>query len=443
MYSPIFGLINRNLLAGKRVQRSLSRKCPNHQNIQTSVSLVILSSMSANGSGFSLEIIGEMQIIASVFFFAFSFSMQRQAMLNGMSPITYNVYRYIVSTALLFSMKYIMKFQVRSEDEDSDNDEIINSNPTVRRERELKKTWEMWFYGIVLGVANFGGSILQQVGLVTVTAGKTGFITGMYVVFVPLTEYFVPCMTAQLTIHSWIAALMSMFGLYLLSGCAEQDTCLGGAIKEGEVLVFISMFFWVISIIAADFGSKKLEVVTLQLVDFFVTTLLTIALAVIVAPDLFIWQEVVDNWVLIVVVGITEAVAFTLSTMGQIYSTPSRAALLFSLEAVCCAVFSYFLLGETLSYIEVAGGALMTAAALVSSSTSAAAEETAAVDQRRSRTSSSNAQSIGVGVNSQGEKMEDRSSHGLLSTNAIEEGYRLVSHEKIPKSFGSIEMTTA
>ena len=63
---------------------------------------------------------------------------------------------------------------------------------------------------------------MQQVGLESVSAGKTSFITGMFVVFVPILEYFTPGFGIQLNLQRWIAALVSLAGLYLLSGCAEE-----------------------------------------------------------------------------------------------------------------------------------------------------------------------------------------------------------------------------
>lgn len=283
-------------------------------------------------------------------------------MLNGMDPIVYNVYRYIVSTLVLFAMKYVFKLESKRDDDNIGAESSIFSR-------------NMLFFGVLLGMTNFGGSLFQQMGLVTVTAGKTGFITGMYVVFVPIVEYFLPLFHNSLTVGSWIAALMSLVGLYLLSGCAEQETCFGGAIKEGEVLVFVSMLFWVVSIMASDIGSKKLEVISLQFVDFVVTTILTIVLALLLVPHKFDYNQLVDNWVYVVVVGFSEAFAFTLSTMGQSYSTPSRAALLYSLEAVVCAIFSYFCLSELLTSIEIIGATLMTVAAFVSSSSEITEED--------------------------------------------------------------------
>ncbi len=279
------------------------------------------------------------------------------AMMNGMGPISYNACRYVVSTALLFLYKYFSGAVHHNE---------LTSESTSWNSKSMK---QLLYYGILLGVANFGGSILQQIGLVSVTVGRTGFITGMYVVFVPIVEYLIPCYHTPLEWVASIAAIVSLFGLYLLSGCAEQQVCIGGAVGEGEIMVFVSMLFWVLSILISDTSTKKVDVVLLTATDFSVTTIITIALALYFEPEnwVFPFQTIRDNWVTICIVGFTEASAFLLSMFGQMYTPPTRAALLFSMEAPVSAMFAYFLLGEELTWIELVGALMMLLAAVYSS----------------------------------------------------------------------------
>lgn len=312
------------------------------------------------------KFIGEVQILVSLIFFGISFIYQKAAMINGMSPISYNACRYVVSTALLFLYKSLSGGAVHRDlkvDEGSGWD--------------AKNIKQFLFFGFLLGLANCGGSLLQQIGLVTVTAGKTGFITGMYVVFVPMVEYLIPCYNTSIDLVASIAALASLFGLYLLCGCAEQQTCIGGAIGEGEIMVFISMLFWVVSIIIADISTKKVDVVLLTCVDFSVTTIITVLLALYLEPSNWIYPftTIRENWSSICIVGFTEAVAFLLSMLGQMYTPPTRASLLFSMEAAVCAIFAFFLLGEVLSWIEVFGGLIMMLAAIFSSVSSSVDDE--------------------------------------------------------------------
>jgi drug/metabolite transporter (DMT)-like permease len=233
-------------------------------------------------------------------------------------------------------------------------------------------------FGLLIGVCNFGGSVLQQIGLVTVTAGKTAFITGMYVVFVPLVEFvFIPKYRENFTLFSVVAVLLALVGLYLLSGCVESEVCIGGAIKEGEIIVFISMLCWALSIITTDYAVKNIEVITLTCYQFSITTTLTVICAFFYESESlqYPFTSIVKNWHWILIVGITDAFAFALSTFGQMYTAPSRVAILFSFDAVLCALLGYCLLGEELSWIEVGGAFLMTAATFVSSNVCSAKKQ--------------------------------------------------------------------
>lgn len=324
-------------------------------------------------SNLSNETFGEVLIFASQFFFGISFSCQRVAMVNGMKPLTYNAFRFIISVFVLALYLWLTKTPILEEDPE---DYVIThlrqreELETAKAKKRKETIFQLVYWGCLLGVMSVGGSMLQQIGLVTVTAGKTGFITGMYVIFVPIVEYLFPCFHTTLSCTSIVATFISLAGVYLLSGCAEQETCFGGAIQEGEVIVFISMFFWVGSIVFADLASKQLDGVWLTMIEFSLTAVVTIFAAIYFESEewVFPFVSAQNNWQMIVLVGITEALAFALSTVGQTYSSPTRAALLYSLEAVVCAFCAYLFLGETLTLIECFGGFLMFLAALCTSS---------------------------------------------------------------------------
>ncbi len=319
------------------------------------------------------ELIGELQIISAVLFFGVSFVYQRYAMTHThVGPITYNACRFVISTFLLVVLKpYAQK---------TFHTEIVQKvdESVSELDRNTSALKELWFWGVLCGLSGFGGSILQQIGIVTVTAGKTGFITGMFVIFVPIVEWLTPGFGVSLNYKTWIAALVSLFGLYLLSGCLGSDRCFGGAVGSGEVIVFVSMLCWVFGIMWSDIGSKRVDVISLTTVDFLVVTVLTIVFALVFEPQFFVYPftEIRSCYVPILVVGVTEALAFSLSTLGecdwnmvdaslfdlyvtqfagQMYSSPSRASVLFSMESVSCAVLSYFFLGEQMTYMEIIG----------------------------------------------------------------------------------------
>mmetsp|Transcript_32538 Transcript_32538/g.46948 ORF Transcript_32538/g.46948 Transcript_32538/m.46948 type:complete len:399 (-) Transcript_32538:335-1531(-) len=288
-------------------------------------------------------------------------------------PITYTACRYFMSTVFTFTFKVLTYWSgIRDDDE-----HIVGTFGEVKQ--GVFAAWkDLVFWASLGGVFSVGGAILQQMGLVTVSAGKAAFITGMFVVFVPIFEYFIPGFGHQLTPSSWAMALVSMFGLFLLTGCAEAEVCFGGAIRWGEVMVFISMLFWSASILSTDVASKRVDGVMLTLMEFVFTTIVVAIVAAFVEPQFLTYPflSIRRNGLNICVLGFTEAMGFTLSTLGQRYTDSSRAALLYSLEGTFCSLLGYIFLHETLTYVELLGCALMLSSAVLSSSVFSSSAET-------------------------------------------------------------------
>lgn len=132
----------------------------------------------------SKEFISELQLLGSVVFFGSSLAFQKAAMINGIRPYTYQACRYVISLAVTLVF--------RSEIICSSNMPKMDSDDKVTRGRSV-----LFFYGIIGGLVQFLGCILQQIGLITVSTARGGFITGMYVVFVPVVE--------------WLIALLSIY----------------------------------------------------------------------------------------------------------------------------------------------------------------------------------------------------------------------------------------
>lgn len=303
---------------------------------------------------FSLEHMGEFQLVVAVVLFGASFILQRNAMFTGIGPIAYNACRFAISVVVMLVADPIVGPMVHTaveQDEDQNKSESI-------------KLWnyrrDLVFWGCLCGIFGFGGSLLQQIGLVNLTAGKTGFITGMFVIFVPIVEWLTPGFGADLTARSWLACLGSLFGLYLLSGCTQSE-CLNGATGRSEIIVFISMLFWTVGIMFSDIGAKKVNSVSLMTVNFIVVTVFSIIAAILYESEYLVYPyaKVRENGINIIMSGVIEAVAFTFSTMGQRYSSPTRASIILSLESVSCAICGYLFLDERLSYIEIVGACFM------------------------------------------------------------------------------------
>lgn len=309
------------------------------------------------------ERVATAQLFFSTTLFGASFVGQKIAMTQGIGPFTYTACRFIVSTALLCLFRPLIQRLVHSAvDVGHEKNSVEGAQLSSR---------ELYKWATLCGVAAFGGSNLQQIGLSTVSAGKTAFITGMYVIFVPIVEWTLPGFGLKLNWRVWASAVVSLLGMFYLSGNSKSGL-LGGEsnFNSGEIIVFISMLFWVISIISADVGTKRgVDGVSFTVWEFAVSTVLSLTLAVIFESEYlqYPFNSILKTWKMILLVGITEGVSFLFGTLGQMYIAPSKAALIYSLESVTAAVGAYFFLGETLSHTELFGCFLMLSAAVLCS----------------------------------------------------------------------------
>jgi len=207
------------------------------------------------------------------------------------------------------------------------------------------------------GLLLFGGSALQQAGLVFTTASNAGFITGLYVVFIPI---FMAVLWRQRQPPAiWGAAGMAALGLYLLST--------GGAIRfnPGDLLVLASAVFWAFHVILIGFLVQRLDVLHLAVGQYLVCGLLNMLCGLLFEP----WtaMPVAGAWWAVIYTGVVSVgLGYTLQVIGQRQAPPADAAILLSMEAVFAALFGWWLLGEQLNPVQLLGCGIMLAGMLLS-----------------------------------------------------------------------------
>jgi drug/metabolite transporter (DMT)-like permease len=203
--------------------------------------------------------------------------------------------------------------------------------------------------GLVAGFFIFAGSTLQQFGLVYTTAGKAGFITGLYVVFVPLIGLF---LGHRATPAIWGGAALAAAGLYLLS--AKGMT----SIELGDGLVLLSALFWAGHVLLIGRLVRTIDPVQLAVAQFTVVSLASLAgAAVFESPAL---GPVLEAAVPILYAGLMSVgVAYTLQVVAQRHAKPAHAAIILSMESVFAAVGGWLLLDEHLPLRGLIGCALM------------------------------------------------------------------------------------
>ncbi len=210
--------------------------------------------------------------------------------------------------------------------------------------------------GLLAGSAIFLGASFQQVGLVYTTAGKAGFITGLYVVIVPLMGLF---WRLRPSIGTWMGAALAAAGLYLLS-ITEEFT-----ISFGDMLELVGAFFWAGHILILGWLSPKTDSVKLAAVQFAICSALSLAVAAF--AETITLHGLSQAAVPILYGGVCSVgVAYTIQVVAQKDAPPSHAAIILSLEAVFAALGGWIILKETLSLREIVGCALMLGGMLLS-----------------------------------------------------------------------------
>lgn len=211
--------------------------------------------------------------------------------------------------------------------------------------------------GLVLGLLLSIGFILQTLGLQMTTASKTGFITGMMVVFTPIAQVIIERRAPKL--GNIIGILFVIVGLWLLT---SPD---GSAFNLGDGLTLIAAFLFGVYIVYVDVFSKQHNVAQLFFLQLFVTLIVSFG-GTLMFEDLSLHPST-NVLVLIIYLAIFATVISTfIQTKYQRETTPTRAALIFALEPVIAATLAYLILDERIGALGVLGGGLIIGGVLVS-----------------------------------------------------------------------------
>lgn len=270
----------------------------------------------------------------------FAFVAQRTGM-ESVGPFTFNGVRFLLGAVALLP--------------------VIAWLDRQRRAARLPTGWvapgrALWLGGLVTGLFLFAGATLQQMGLVYTTAGKAGFITGLYVVLVPVLGMLFGRRTPAGT---WLGVVLAAVGLYFLT--------IEGTFRmaAGDLLVLLSAVVWAGHVLVVDRLAPQTDVIRLSFVQFMICAGLSLFAAALVET---IRLEGIRAalWPILYTGIMSVGVGYTLQVVGQRHAQPAHAAIILSLEGVFAVLGGWLLLGETLGPRGLLGCALMLAGILVS-----------------------------------------------------------------------------
>ena len=268
-----------------------------------------------------------------------SFVSQRVAM-DHMGPFTFQATRCFMALIALFIGSFI-------------SDGVQKKGAGFVARWTDKKLWKV---GLLCGIPLFLACNLQQVGLVDTDAGKSGFLTAMYIVFVPVIGIF---LRKKVTFMVPVSVALAVVGMYFLS-------CFGvTSINTGDLLTLGCALMFAVQITFVDRLAQDLDALRLNAIQCLVCTVLSAL--VMVLTETPTWESICVCIGPLFHVGVLSmGLGYFLQIVGQQSLDATPATLIMSLESVFAAIFGVLLLNETMGGWEILGCCLIFIAVILS-----------------------------------------------------------------------------
>ena len=277
-------------------------------------------------------LMGNIFMLTSAALWGFTFVAQKTGM-DHLKPLMFTAIRFAIgATCLLFLIRFLGKSKLNKEG---------------------------LIAGVIMGVLITLGITLQQIGIVETTAGKSGFITAIYILLVPI---FLSLVGGKLPQQIWPAVILALIGLYFLTIKDTSFATMFSSINNGDYWVLGSSVFWALHIIYVGHAARNHDPLRLSIVQFYTCAVLSFIAALIFEPvvisDIVVgvkgaWLEIAYSSVASVAIG------FTLQVYAQQSVPPHYAAMILSLEAVFAVIGGVLLIGEILTMRMMFGFALI------------------------------------------------------------------------------------
>ena len=267
-----------------------------------------------------------------------------------LEPFTYNGIRMLIGGLVLIPVIFLFK-KINKEDPDS--------VPKTELEKQAEKKTLM-IGGLSCGVVLCIASSLQQFGMFFDTdAGKTGFITSLYIVIVPILGLFLHKKVKPVI---WFCVALGAVGFYLLCMAGK-----GGSftLTTGDMFVLLCAFASSCHILVVDYFAPKCDGIKLSCIQFLTAGIIGIVCMLIFESPVI--ADILDCWLPILYCGVfSSGIAYTLQVLGQEHAEPSVASLILSLESVFAVLFGVLLIGESLTLYEGIGCVVIFIAVIIS-----------------------------------------------------------------------------
>ncbi len=266
-------------------------------------------------------------ILLAAMIWGFAFVAQKEGM-QFIGPYLFNAIRFFIGSILL----------------------------SIVFRKELKNIEKnVWYSGLFLGVLLFAGATFQQVGIVYTQAGNAGFITSLYIVFIPIFGFLFKRKTQ---LYIWISIMLAIAGFMLMS--LDFKTL---QLSIGDLLVFVGSIFWALHVSFIESYAKLNKSIALACIQFVVAGILSLIFTLF--NETIELKAIQSAWIPIAYAGIfSVGVAFTLQIYAQRFVPANIAGILFSSEALFALLGGILILNETLILRQWLGALLILSAIL-------------------------------------------------------------------------------
>lgn len=278
------------------------------------------------------KIKGNLIMLLTAFVWGLGFVAQSAGM-EYIGANTFNGIRMLIGSAVLFPLA------------------VISFRKKHYSKEEGKAVLKTLFKsGILCGVLLCGASTIQTYGLAYTTAGKSGFITAMYIIFVPIIGIF---MKNRITVRTILCAFIALFGMYLL--CLSGS---GGAINVGDALTLVCAIIFSFHILVVDKYTPYVNAVQFSCIQFFVCGAINILLMLCLED--FSFEVIKSCTIPLLYSGLFACgIGYTLQPVGQRYAEPTTASILMSLESVFALLSGMVILKDRPTISELLGCLIM------------------------------------------------------------------------------------
>ena len=291
------------------------------------------------------KLLGNAILMFTAAIWGMGFAWQRLGM-EDIGPVTFTAAREIISAVFIGIVAVIINGIARKKERIRSGPFYSDSRDRPARERRGATIRG----GICCGVFLVSATLFQQWGIVYTTAGKAGFITAMYMLFVPIVGFVLFKIRHSWTV--WLAVALGVVGMYFL--CMNEALYL----TKGDALMLVCALLYSGHILCCDHFVEKAEPISMSAIQFVTASVISLILAFILeVPQA---SQIRTAILPILYCGfVSGGMGYTLQIVGQKFADPTPASLIMSLEAVFAVLGGVLMLGERMTLREGAGCIIM------------------------------------------------------------------------------------